>query len=187
MNDKEFVSRIPQPALSRLIFLDPRAGWFWVIPRIYIGWIWLQYGWTKVNSPLWTGDKAGVVVRGMMNSAINKARAGGEMADVSEWYAFFLEKAVLPNTELVAHLVAWGELLVGLGLIAGAVTGITAFFGLTMNISYLLAGTVSVNPIMALVQVFLILSWRVAGWVGLDRVILPWLGTPWQPGKLFRK
>lgn len=187
MNDKEFVSQIPQSAVSRIAFSDTRAGWLWLIPRLYVGWVWLGYGWNKVNSPLWTGDKSGVVVKGMMNSAINKASAGGEMADVTQWYAFFLEKAVLPNTELVAHIVAWGELLVGLGLIVGAFTGIAAFFGLAMNMSYLLAGTVSINPIMAVVQLFLVLSWRVAGWVGLDRLILPWLGTPWQPGKLFKK
>jgi thiosulfate dehydrogenase [quinone] large subunit len=32
--------------------------------------------------------------------------------------------------------------------------------------------------------VFLVLGWKVAGWVGLDRVLLPLLGTPWQLGKL---
>jgi thiosulfate dehydrogenase (quinone) large subunit len=26
----------------------------------------------------------------------------------------------------------------------------------------------------------LILAWRVAGWYGLDRWLLPWLGTPWR-------
>lgn len=27
----------------------------------------------------------------------------------------------------------------------------------------------------------------VSGWYGLDRYLLPLLGTPWQPGKLFKK
>ena len=69
----------------------------------------------------------------------------------------------------------------------GAFTGIAAFFGSLMNMSYLFAGAVSVNPIMALLQLFLILAWRIAGWFGLDRYLLPLVGTPWHPGKLFKK
>jgi len=33
---------------------------------------------------------------------------------------------------------------------------------------------------------FLVLSWRVCGWIGLDRWLLPALGLPWKPGALFR-
>jgi thiosulfate dehydrogenase [quinone] large subunit len=32
----------------------------------------------------------------------------------------------------------------------------------------------------------LILAWRNAGYYGVDRYLLPALGTPWQPGKVFR-
>jgi thiosulfate dehydrogenase [quinone] large subunit len=31
----------------------------------------------------------------------------------------------------------------------------------------------------------LILAWKVAGYYGLDRWLLPMLGTPWQRGKAF--
>jgi YHS domain-containing protein len=27
----------------------------------------------------------------------------------------------------------------------------------------------------------------VAGWIGVDRWLLPALGTPWQPGRVFRR
>jgi thiosulfate dehydrogenase [quinone] large subunit len=30
----------------------------------------------------------------------------------------------------------------------------------------------------------LILAWRVAGYYGVDRWLLPRLGTPWRPGTL---
>jgi thiosulfate dehydrogenase [quinone] large subunit len=33
--------------------------------------------------------------------------------------------------------------------------------------------------------ILVILAWRVAGYYGLDRVLLPALGTPWRPGKVF--
>jgi thiosulfate dehydrogenase [quinone] large subunit len=62
----------------------------------------------------------------------------------------------------------------------GLFTGIAAFFGAFMNMNYLLAGTVSINPILFLGQLGLVLAWRIAGWIGLDRWVLPILGTPWH-------
>jgi thiosulfate dehydrogenase [quinone] large subunit len=38
---------------------------------------------------------------------------------------------------------------------------------------------------MIVVSMFLILAWRNAGWYGLDRFVLPKLGTPWHRGELF--
>jgi thiosulfate dehydrogenase [quinone] large subunit len=35
------------------------------------------------------------------------------------------------------------------------------------------------------VAILLILGWKVAGYYGLDRYLLPALGTPWRPGKAF--
>ena len=35
--------------------------------------------------------------------------------------------------------------------------------------------------------VLVVLAWRNAGWIGLDRFLLPLLGTPWQPGQAFNK
>jgi thiosulfate dehydrogenase [quinone] large subunit len=33
---------------------------------------------------------------------------------------------------------------------------------------------------------FLCISWRICGWIGLDRWLLPALGLPWKPGELFQ-
>ena len=32
---------------------------------------------------------------------------------------------------------------------------------------------------------WLVLAWRTSGWIGLDRWLLPSLGPPWKPGRLF--
>jgi len=39
---------------------------------------------------------------------------------------------------------------------------------------------------MILVSMLLILAWRNAGWYGLDRIVLPKLGTPWHRGELLK-
>ncbi len=174
-----------ESALARFLFSDARAAWLWLIVRVYLGYEWLSAGWGKVTDPAWTGPQAGSALTGFVHGAIGAAT--GAHPAVQGWYADFLKGWVLPNAATFAHLVAYGELLVGLALIAGAVTGIAAFFGIVMNANYLLAGAVSTNPILAVLAIFIVLAWRNAGWIGLDRWLLPLLGTPWQPGGIFRR
>jgi len=45
----------------------------------------------------------------------------------------------------------------------------------------MLAGTVSVNPIWATLGIGLILAWRVAGYWGADRYVLPLLHSYFRP------
>jgi thiosulfate dehydrogenase [quinone] large subunit len=81
--------------------------------------------------------------------------------------------------------VSFGELLVGVALILGIFTGLAAFFGSFMNVNYLLAGSISTNPLLFIFATWIVLAWKTAGWIGVDRWILPALGTPWRPGNLF--
>jgi thiosulfate dehydrogenase [quinone] large subunit len=150
-----------------------------------VGYEWLMAGWNKVGSPAWTGDQAGAAVRGFLTGALEKTT--GAHPDVSGWYASLIENFALPNAQSISYVVAYGEVVIGALMIIGLFTGIAAFLGIALNFNFLFAGTVSTNPILLLLQLFLILAWRVAGWIGLDRRVLPMLGTPWQPGTMFRK
>lgn len=42
-----------------------------------------------------------------------------------------------------------------------------------MNMLYLLAGSASTNPVMLILSLFLLMAWKVAGYYGLDRIVLP--------------
>ena len=55
-----------------------------------------------------------------------------------------------------------------------------AFFGTVLNLNFLLAGTVSTNPVLFALATLLVLAWKVAGYWGLDRFLLPRLGVPWK-------
>src|SRR5439155_1367259 len=83
--------------------------------------------------------------------------------------------------------IAIGEVTIGLALILGLFTGVAAFSAGMLTMSFGLAGVAGVNPLFFLVEVLLILAWRNAGYYGLDRYVLPALGTPWRPGTLFQK
>lgn len=167
---------IPENPVSNFLFNNTRSGLIWLVVRLYLGYAWLTAGWGKVTNPKWVGAEAGTGLTGFINGAIGKAADG---KDVSGWYASFLENMVLPNAKVFSYMVAFGELLVGLGLILGLLTGVAAFFGAFMNASFLFAGTLSTNPLLFILATWLVLAWKVAGWYGLDRWALPLLGTPW--------
>jgi len=86
--------------------------------------------------------------------------------------------------EIFGKLVAYGEVLVGLGLLVGAFTGVAAFFGAVMNWNFMLAGTASTNPVLGLLAIGLMVAWKTAGWWGLDRFLLSYVGAPWERGAL---
>lgn len=174
---------IREPPFSRLLFADTRTAWLWLAVRLYLGYEWISSGLTKLGSDAWTGQHAGAAIAGFAKGAL--AKTSGDHPDVQSWYGTFLQDLVMPNAAVFARLVTAGELLVGLALVLGALTGIAAFFGITMNANYLLAGTVSSNPVLIILGTLVVLAWRNAGWIGLDRWLLPMLGTPWQPGAAF--
>lgn len=176
---------IPEPKLSRILFADTRMAWLWLILRVYVGYEWLHAGWGKLHNPAWTGAQAGKAISGFFAGALQKT--AGAHPDVSAWYGYFLENVAANHAVFFSYLITYSEMVIGVALILGAFTGIAAFFGAFMNLNFLFAGTVSINPLLFLIQLLLVLAWRNAGWLGLDRWLLPWLGVPWQPGKIFNK
>ena len=181
---EQTVIRLEDPPIAQALFGEVRWAWLWLLLRLYLGWEWLSAGWGKLTSPAWTGSQAGTAITGFVKGALSKT--GGDHPDVQPWYAWFLNHVVLPYPVFWSYLITAGEVLVGIALILGLFTGIAAFFGSFMNMNYLLAGTVSSNPVLFAIATFLVLAWKTAGWWGLDRWVLPKLGTPWQPGLIFR-
>ncbi len=171
------------PPVARALFGNPRWSFIWLLLRLYVGWEWLQAGLGKLNSSAWVGDQAGSALSGFVNGALNKT--GGSHPDVQGWYGAFLQNVVLSHAAFWSYLVTAGEVLVGIALILGLFTGIAAFFGSFMNMNYLLSGSVSTNPFLLMGALLLVLAWKTAGWWGLDRWVLPMLGTPWSPGRVF--
>jgi len=172
-------SQIPQSCVAKFLYADKRVAWLWLVVRLYVGYEWLVSGWAKFNAPVWV-DGSGTALGGFVKGAV--AKAVGDHPAVQSWYAWFLENLILPNVGWFSYIIVGGEILVGVALILGAFTGIAAFFGMFMNMNFLLAGTVSTNPILLFLELFLVLSWRVAGHYGLDRYIIKYMTTHCTPG-----
>ena len=155
------------------MFQTTRFTWLWLAIRLYLGYSWLTSGWGKITNPAWA---TGEPLRGFWENAVRIPEAG-RPAIAFDWYRSFIQ-FMLDNQwyEWFADLVMYGEF----ALILGLFTGIAAFAGSFMNWNFIMAGAASANGLMLTLAIFLILAWKVAGWVGLDRWLLPYLGTPWS-------
>ncbi len=171
-------TEITESPVAKFIFSDTRFAIVWLVVRIYLGVQWLQAAEHKITDPGWT--QTGAALKGFWMAAI---ATNPKPVIAFDWYRSFIQ--MLLNAQAYtwfSKLVVLGEVSVGILLILGAFTGIAAFFGGLMNWNFMMAGSASTNPLLFLTAVVLILAWKTAGYWGLDRWLLPVLGTPWRPG-----
>ena len=173
------------PGFLKFIFGNTAMAPLWLIARLYLGYQWLLAGsdklwgsdrWIAVSGP----DGLGLKAFWQRATAVSATGTGPVKYD---WYRHFL---VYMTDNGWYHWFAWviaiGEVACGLMLILGVFTGLAALAGATMNFNYLLAGTASTNPVLFVLAILILFGWKVSGWIGVDRWLLPALGTPWEPG-----
>lgn len=145
----------------------------WLAVRLVLGYWWLNAGYQKIwgseKAAFWFGGGAGV--KGFATAGVLGSGTGKSGASYG-WWAGFLHNFVIPNASWIAKLISLGELAVGIALILGLFTGLAALGGLTLNMIYMFTGSAGVNPAYMILEVPLILAWRNAGYIGLDRYAL---------------
>lgn len=177
---------ISDPPFVVDLFSNTRWSWLWLILRLYLGYQWLSSGWGKLGNPGWT--QTGEALRGFWERAVAVPDAPARPAIAFDWYRSFIQGLLDSGAySWFSKLIVAGEILVGIALILGAFVGIAAFAGAFLNWNFMMAGTASINPLMFLFTIFLILAWKTAGWLGLDRWLLPAIGTPWQRGRALQR
>jgi len=169
---------VAEPAITRFLFDDVRFAWAWLVLRLWLGWDWLGHGLEKFQKPEWMETGAALQAYGTRAVAVPAPPARPPIA--YDWYREFLDLLLQGGHHVwFAKLVTIGEIAVGVALILGLFTGIAAFFGAFMNWHFVMAGTASTNALLLVAGVAIMLGWRTAGWIGLDRWVLPRVGTPW--------
>ena len=98
-------------------FTRKKISHLWPITllRVYTGVFFLYHGFGKLTNPNFADGVSGFV-SGNLDKSFGFMRP-------------FLESVVLPNNELFAILVSWGEFLIGAGLIVGLATRYASIAG----------------------------------------------------------
>jgi thiosulfate dehydrogenase [quinone] large subunit len=131
--------------------------------RLYAGWVYLVASLSKMAG--------GWLSQPTLRSIVEGWLAGGKPYG---FYAPFLQKVVIPHATLFTVLVVIGELLVGIGLLAGVLTRAAAVLGILLTLNFLLgrgdgAGANSTSPFIA-VLLTLVLT-RPGRVLGLDAAL----------------
>jgi thiosulfate dehydrogenase (quinone) large subunit len=170
--------------LSDWLYRSNEASILWLVVRLWLGYEWLNAGYQKIwgseHTAFWFGGGAGV--KGFATAGVAGSTAGKGAGASYGWWAAFLHNFVIPNASWIAKLVALSELLIGVALILGLLTGLAAAGALLLNLTYMFTGSAGVNAMFAILAVLLILAWRNAGWFGLDRFTLRHEGRPGRLG-----
>lgn len=169
---------IGNPKFVEKLLADTRFALLWLPLRLWLGYEWIEAALHKVGNPAWV--QTGEALQGFWMRAVAIPETGRPPI-AFDWYRAFIQ-ALLDAQAYTwfAKLIAYGELLVGIGLIVGAFTGFAAFFGALMNWNFMMAGSASTNPVLFVVAIGLLLAWRISGYIGADYFLLRWIGVPWH-------
>ncbi|HEY1372942.1 MAG TPA: DoxX family protein [Candidatus Binatia bacterium] len=172
-----------EPPLARFLFGDTRLGWLWLPLRLFLGWEWLEAGLHKYHDPAWF--ETGTALQKFWERALQMSPKPVIAVD---WYRSFIQYMLDSGAYTwFSKVVVLSELVIGVALVLGAFTAVAAFFGGFMNWNFIMAGSASTNGLLFAVATWIVLAWRTAGWIGLDRWLLSAVGTPWRPGRFFVK
>jgi thiosulfate dehydrogenase [quinone] large subunit len=171
---------ISDPPIAEYVFSNTHLAGVWLLARLWLGWVWLESGLGKIGHPGWVAG--GEAVKGYWERALGPGAAGRPVIAV-DWYRGFIQALYDAQAwTWLAPVIVWGEVICGVLLLLGLLTGLAAFGGSFLNWSFLMAGTASINGLMFAVSVLVMLAWKTAGWYGLDRWALPWIGRLWTRG-----
>jgi thiosulfate dehydrogenase (quinone) large subunit len=175
---------IQDPPIVNALFSTTQYSAFWLAIRLFVGLQWMESGIGKLSNPAWM--QTGEALQGFWVRIVEIPESGRPPITY-DWYRGFIQGLLDAQAYTwFAKLVAIGEFAVGLCLILGLLVGFAALIGAFMNFNFMLAGSASSNPVMFFLAILILLAWKSAGYYGLDRWLLPYLGTPWARGTLFR-
>jgi len=135
-----------------------REGAYLVPLRAFIGLGWLRACAEKLTDPAWP---AGETLATFLSARVE----GGDVAFPA--YEALVTGVFLPHAAALGFVVALGQLLVGLGILFGALTQAALLGGIFMNLNFLLAGEPNPSAFYVVIQAALLLS-NVGAVLGLD-------------------
>lgn len=167
---------IQDPPILEAFFNSTKVAWFWLGVRVWLGYQWILAAEHKVTNPAWV--QTGEALKGFWTAAVAIPEQGRPPISFA-WYRSFIQYMLDAQAYTwFAKLIAYGEMLVGIGLILGALTGLAAFFGAFMNWNFMMAGSASSNPWFFVLALGIVAAWKIAGYIGVDYFLMQRIGRP---------
>jgi thiosulfate dehydrogenase [quinone] large subunit len=175
---------VENPAILQRLCTSTRWAWVWLPLRLYLGWIWVRAGWERISDLAWM--QTGEAVQQYWLSVLATSTESPSYIVNTEWYQGFV-RLLLEGGHYAwfGRLIVFTEIAIGILLLLGAFTGVAAAIAAFLNWNFIMAGTASANGWLLPLALLLVLAWQVAGNVGLDYWLLPFLGTPWGRWKKY--
>lgn len=147
-------------------FASRYASPIWLAVRLYIGFIWLQFGIRKLETGWLTSDPMGGVLKHIANGTLQVPWAP------FKGFATFLVDAGL--TPYLSMSMPFMEIAVALAFFSGILVLPAAVGGAILLTNFILSGigTMAFDGRLLLGHLLLILAFRVAGLIGFERLAL---------------
>jgi uncharacterized membrane protein YphA (DoxX/SURF4 family) len=151
-------------ALFRWPFTNRLSSPIWLALRLYIAWIWYQMSISKFQAGWLTSDPVG-----QMFKAIEKGTIVVPLPFYRGVAGALLDAGISP---IISHSMPFLEMAVALSLATGVLVPAAAVGAILLNINIMLSGIGTPafdGPIIA-AQVLFVMSYRVVGGIGFERL-----------------
>lgn len=180
IDDESSHVAVEEPRLVQILFQSTgtEVALGWLLVRVWVGWQWVQMGWQDLSEPGRLESLGRVTLAHWIAWSDS---VGAETGAFERWQAPFYQSLADVHAEsLVPGLLAAAQISAGLAVALGGFVGIFAAFGTLASLTgIMVTGSSGAGPVVALPAVLLVLAWRNAGHLGLDRYLLRAFGAPW--------
>ena len=147
-------------------FVNRYASPLWLALRLYLGWIFLQFGWRKLETGWLAGDPMGAVIKQIASGALPVS-----FAPFRDFCAFLIDSGLTP---LLSHTMPFMELAVALAFISGILVVPAAIGASILLVNFILSGigTLNFEGRILLGLALLVLAYRVVDVIGFQALAL---------------
>lgn len=164
----------PAPPLLQRAFARKEDAWIWLPVRILVAYQWLSAALAQFNDNDWwqTGAKLQQIWIRWLASDAHPDRP----LDI---YKNFINTLITSDSAgWIAKIVVGIEVVAGIAVLLGAFTGLAALAG-TLLVPYFALFELPIgNPLIVVLAIMLMMSWKVSGYWGVDRYLFDDLHEP---------
>ena len=147
-------------------FTNRYASPIWLALRLYLGWIFFQFGWRKIETGWLSGDPMGTVIRQIADGKLPVS-----FAPFRDFCAFLVDAGLTP---LLSHSMPFMELAVALSFVSGIMVVPAAIGASILLVNFMLSGigTLNFEGRILIGLALLVLAYRVVGVIGFQDLAL---------------